>query len=281
MGDLTLLKRLLKLLCFRAEAFLESLSESSNGSSSVADTTNSMWLLLGNIALKNLNLSIGERAFAAIGDVAKVALIRQCQQETGSPLMALLSAEPDWARFEAGPASFEEVLGTYIKTHNWERAIAYARRFGGEALVEDVQGQYYNWLLETGQHSLAASILERSGKVEEALALYLKSGRLYAVTRMILENWDGTASAKNGSLNGGGENGAKVINAETIRRVIEQLLSREAFEEAADLLQLPPIDDKRAALENYVAGAAYSKAITLARKHFPAEVVGLENQVNS
>ena len=268
---------------FRAEAFLESLSESSNGSSSVADTTNSMWLLLGNIALKNLNLSIGERAFAAIGDVAKVALIRQCQQqETGSsPLMALLSAEPDWARFEAGPASFEEVLGTYIKTHNWERAIAYARRFGGETLVEDVQGQYYNWLLETGQHSLAASILERSGKVEEALALYLKSGRLYAVTRMILENWDGTASAKNGSLNGGENGGIKVINAETIRRVIEQLLSREAFEEAADLLQLPPIDDKRAALENYVAGAAYSKAITLARKHFPAEVVGLENQVKT
>ena len=101
---------------------MESLTESSpNGT---ADT-NTMWLLLGNIALKNLNLSIGERAFAAIGDVAKVSFIKQCQQD-GS-MIALL--DNDWNRFES-VGNFDEVLNTYMKTYNWDRAIQFARRHG-------------------------------------------------------------------------------------------------------------------------------------------------------
>ena len=226
-----------------------------------------MWLLLGNIALKQLNLSVGERAFAAVGDIAKVSFIRRCQQN--NDMIALL--DHDWQRFES-TGDFDTVLQTYIVTYKWERAIDFARRRthnGINELVEELQSKYYKWLLETGQISIAAQILEKSGKIEEAIAMYLKAGRMFAVTKLIVANHS--------------DEGRSVgdINVELIRKVINQLNQKEAYEEAGDLYQLPVIDDQHEALRSYIKACAYPKAIQLARKNFPDQVTTLENQVIS
>ena len=87
---------------------------------------------------------------------------------------------------------------------------------------------------------------------------------MFAVTKLIVNNWN---SSKH------------TISSEMIAKVIDELNRKEAFEEAADLYQLPVIDNKEAALAGFIRGNAYAKAIQLARKHFPGEVVSLENQV--
>ncbi|KAJ6223282.1 hypothetical protein RDWZM_001827 [Blomia tropicalis] len=239
----------------RAESFLESLE---NNSTNTLDTT-PMWLLLGNIALKQLNLSVGERAFAALGDVAKVSFIKACQQD--SSMIALL--DHDWSRFESG--DFDQVLSIYLRTYNWERAIAFAQKHSRTDLVEKIQTDYYKWLIETGQTSIAAQILEKSGKIEESIAMYLKSGRMLQVTKLILNHYQKT-------------NEGVVITDEMVRKVIDQLLKMESFEEAGDLYQLNGIEEFDSALAAYVKGCVFSKAIHLAKDKFPDEVVRLENQ---
>ena len=236
---------------FSAELFLESLGNEPNVD------TNSMWLLLGNIALKNLNLSIGERAFAAIGDIAKVEFIKQCMND--SNMIALL--DNDWERFESG--DFDTVLKTYLNTFNWDRAIQFARHYGRTELVSDIQAKYYDWLLETGQHSIAAQILEQSGKFEEAVALYIKSGRMYQVAKLITSQFESNNH----------------LSKSLVLSVIDELKKFDSFEEAGDLLQLPIIDDVDGALRSFIKAKSFAKAINLARKSFPDQVVSLELQV--
>lgn len=220
-----------------------------------------MWLTLGNLALKNLNLSIAERAFAAIGNLAKVNFINQCQRD--ATMLALLDS--DWNRFELG--NFELVLTTYLNTYNWERAIKFAKKYGRNDLVHDLQEKHYQWLLNTGQHTIAAQILERDGKFEEAIDLYLKDGRLVQLTKLIVNQF-----AENNNING-------QISKTLIEKIISKLLQANAFEEAGDLYQLNIIDNKQLALELFIKGKAFGKAIILARTHFPDQVVNLEKMV--
>lgn len=217
-----------------------------------------MWLMLGNIALKNLNLSIGERAFAAIGDVAKVSFIKQCMND--SNMIALI--DNDWDRFESG--DFDTVMQTYENTFNWDRAIQFAKRYGRNDLVEDINNKYYDWLVQTGQHSMAAHILEQNGKVEEAIALYIKSGRMYQVAKLVLGQFESN----------------NPLNKSLVTNVIEELEKHESYEEAGDLYQLPVIANNDSALKAFIRGNSFTKAINLARKFFPDQVVGLENQVS-
>ena len=108
-----------------------------------------MWRLLGNVALKNSNLVVAERAFAAIGDITRAAFIRECADNYTK--LSLL--DNDWSTFESG--DFDEVIDTYIKLHKWERAIDLAVRSGRDEVKEDLEQCYYNWLLDSEQQAEA------------------------------------------------------------------------------------------------------------------------------
>ena len=250
----------------RAQSFLESLGEQQRNSQTATITdTNSMWLQLGNLALKNLNLTVAERSFAAIGDLAKVNFIQQCQLD--SSMLALLDG--DWDRFESG--NFDKVLSIYLNTYNWDRAIKFATKYGRHDLIEELQQKYYQWLLDTGQHSIAAMILQQDGKLEEAIGLYMKAGRLVQLTKLIVDHFSISNNQKGGDQN-------QIINKDLVDKIIIDLERAEAFEEAGDLYQLPIIDNKQNALRSFTKAKAFSKAINLARTHFPDEVVTLESQ---
>ncbi|XP_054157078.1 intraflagellar transport protein 172 homolog [Oppia nitens] len=233
----------------RAESFLESLS--------LTTESESMWRLLANVALKNSNLLIAERAFAAIGDISKATFVRECVHDYSK--LALL--DDDWSGFESSSADFDEVIDTYIRLHKWQRAIDYSVRSGRYETKQDLEQQYYNWLLDSGQEAEAGLIMEKSGKYEEAVKLYTRSGHLIQAGKLILNNM--------------GKRGFD-IQKPSVEQVIRDLVSSEFYEEAGQLLETNLVGDNRSALDNYIKGNAYAKAIALARKEFPDEVVGLE-----
>ncbi len=233
-----------------AESFLESLP--------LTAESESMWRLLGNVALKHSNLIIAERSFAAVGDITRAAFVKECADDYSK--LALL--ENDWNTFETG--DFDKVIETYIKLHKWEKAIDLSIRSGRIEVKEDLEQRYYNWLLDSGQQAEAGIIMEKAGKNEEAIKLYLKSGRMVQACKLVLNIVN-----KRGSD----------INKSLVEQVINELISTGFYEEAGLLYETSLINDKNAALENFIKGNAYIKAINLARKEFPDQVVGLELKV--
>ncbi|OTF75067.1 Wimple/ift172-like protein, partial [Euroglyphus maynei] len=109
-------------------------------------------------------------------------------------------------------------------------------------------------------------ILQQNGKLEEAIGLYMKSGRLVQLTKLIVDHFS-TNSDQN-----------QIISKDLVDKIIIDLERAEAYEEAGDLYQLPIIDNKQNALRSFTKAKAFSKAINLARVQFPDEVVTLESQ---
>lgn len=217
-----------------------------------------MWRTLGNVALKNSNLIVAERAFAAIGDITRAVFIRECADNYGK--LALL--DNDWSAFESG--DFNEVIDTYVKLHKWEKAIDFAVRMGRNEVKEDLEQQYYNWLLDSGQQAEAGLIMEKSGKHDDAIRLYMKSGRLVQASKLVLNNV--------------GKRGSE-ISKSLVEQLISDLISAELYEEVGLIYESSLMNDKSGALDNYIKGRSFTKAIALARKEFPDEVVALELKV--
>lgn len=217
----------------------------------------STWRTLGHVALKSYDLLIAERAFAAVGDVTRAAFVRECSEDASK--LALL--ENDWSTFESN--DFNDVIETYIKLHKWDVAVNLASRTGRLDVKEDLERRYFDWLLDTKQEAEAASLMDRAGNSEEALRLYLKSGQAVQASKLILEK--------------AGRRGFD-ISKSMIHETISALTSSGFYEEAGQLYESNLIGDANAALENYVKGNAYIKAIELARREFPDEVVKLESK---
>ncbi|RWS27118.1 Wimple/ift172-like protein, partial [Leptotrombidium deliense] len=234
---------------YRAMSFLESCNMSAE-----SDT---MWRTLGSVALKNSNLLIAERAFAAVGDITRASYVRECLEDPNK----LLLLENDWSTFETN--DFDAAIETYLTLHKWTKAIDLAARWGRTDVKDDLERKYYSWLLETGQEAEAGSLMEKAGKLEEAVKLYMKSGRMIQAASAIL-----SASSKRNFDMG----------STLIETVIKDLISAKFYTEAGKLYELPTINNNSEALNCYIKAKAFDKAIDLARREFPEEVVKLEGQ---
>ncbi|RWS06825.1 Wimple/ift172-like protein [Dinothrombium tinctorium] len=233
----------------RAMSFLETCNMSAE--------SDFMWRTLGNVALKSSNLTIAERAFAAVGDVTRASYIRECLEDP----MKLALLDSDWSTFESH--DFDNAIETYLTLHKWTKAIDLAARWGRDDVKEDLEKKYFNWLLESNQEADAGELMEKAGNLEEAIKLYLKAGRVVQAAGAIL-----AASSKRDFD----------LSVSLIESVIRELAASKFYEECGKLNELPMINNITEALNCYIKAKAYNKAIDLARKEFPDEVVRLENQ---
>ena len=229
----------------RATSFLESCGFSSE--------SDNMWRTLGKVALKEYNLSVAERAFAAVGDVAKVSFIREAKDDHSK--LALL--DNDWDTFEANE-DFDDAVEFYIKINKWNKAIDLASKNGRSDIKDDLESRYYDYLIQSGQESEAASLKEKSGDLEEAIRLYIQSGRVVQAARVILDRKRHDFSRSQ------------------IETVVQELKKAGFYDEAGELYESSSVNDYESALDCYRLGHNYPKAIELARKEFPEEVVKLE-----
>ena len=234
----------------RAVSFLESVRH-------LTAESESMWRHLAKVALKNNNLLVAERSFAAVGDVTRATFIRECEGD----LYQLALLDKDWSTFETN--DFDEAIETYIRLHKWQRAIDLAARTGRGDVQQDLEQRYFKYLMDSGQQAEAGAVMERSGDLLEAIKLYEASGRPVQAAKVILE---ATKSQKGSS-----------ISESLIKTIIQDLKASEFWSEAGTLYEMT-MRDPTSALESYVTGKDFVKAIDLARKEFPEEVVSLEGK---
>lgn len=219
--------------------------------------TDLMWRSLAQAALKQSDMGVSERAYAAVGDWTKADYIRQCLNDESK--LSLL--ENDWTTYESN--NIEDVVKTYVSIHQWEKAIETASRFGRSDLKEDLERRYLDYLIDTNQEAEAGLLMERKGRYEEAIRWYIKSGRAIQAANLIFE-LSSTTSVK--------------LNRGLVEDVVREMKNCRFYEEAGRLCETPQISDLNQAYLLYLEGKCFAQAIELARTEFPEEVVKLEEQ---
>ncbi|XP_077366599.1 intraflagellar transport protein 172 homolog [Festucalex cinctus] len=245
-------------------AFLETLE--------MSPETEAMWKTLRNLALEARQVHIAERCFAALGDVSTLRYLHQTSQiaekvskEMGGDgmlfyqvqvRMAVLDKNMELAEMHyMEQNAVDEAIEMYQELHMWDKCIAVAEAKGHPEL-DALRGNYYQWLSDTLQHEKAGEVKEGEGDYQAAINLYLKAGLPAKAARLAVSQ---PAVANNG---------------DAVGRITASLVKAEYYEQAGDLYE--KTRNHKRALECYCKGAAFSKAVELARHSFPAEVVKLE-----
>eukprot|EP00744_Colponema_vietnamica_P002535 GILI01003961.1.p1 GENE.GILI01003961.1~~GILI01003961.1.p1 ORF type:complete len:1242 (-),score=439.08 GILI01003961.1:257-3580(-) len=232
-----------------------------------------MWTTLSQQALLDHNLRVAQRCFAALGDMSKSRylhkvnqLAQQYAQELGGDghrhfavqaRMAILNKQ--FPRAEAillDQNQTEECMEMYQELHKWEEAIRVAEKMNHPD-VKEHKANFYQWLLETHQEEKAAELKERQGDYQTAVALYLKGGLPARAAALI-------------------QTTPQQYSQELLERVATALTNANMHDKAGDLFE--KMDMLQRALDAYIRGQAYRKAVDLARRSFPSQVVSLEEQ---
>lgn len=232
-------------------------------------SSDAMWSALSKLALDSAEYIIAERCFAAVGDVSKAKLLHEInriiQEQGNTPqakqhylVRALVSIlNKQFKRAEAiftqqGQADY--AINMYKQMHQWSEALTVAESKNhpsGPKLRQD----FYTYLLATKQEEVAGELKEKEGDYQTALQLYLKGGFPAKAADLVLS-----------------QNITQDNNL--CETVAESLLKAKAYEKAGEFLESLQLHKR--ALEAYCKGHAYFKAVELARKAFPAQVVRLE-----
>uniref|UniRef100_A0A8C6TKI7 IFT80/172/WDR35 TPR domain-containing protein n=1 Tax=Neogobius melanostomus TaxID=47308 RepID=A0A8C6TKI7_9GOBI len=248
----------------RATAFLETLE--------MSPETEAMWKTLSKLALEAQQLHIAERCFAALGDVSTVRFLHQTNQiadkvekEMGGDGTAHYQVQARVATLDKNfklaercymeQNAVDEAIEMYQELHMWDDSISVAEA-NGHPELENLRSGYLSWLTDTAQDEKAGEVKEREGDFSAAVSLYLRAGLPAKAARLALSRPELTN------------------NTDTINRIAASLIKADFHERAGDLYE--QIRNHQRALECYVKGGAFRKAVELSRAAFPSEVVRLE-----
>ncbi len=224
------------------------------------------WKTLAKLAVEQQNLYVAERCYAALGNIAKADYLRKINKlvaqegvENFRVQAKLAVLDKQFHRAEAillQNDEVEEAMAMYQELHRWDESIKIAEK-KNHPDVREFKENYFQWLIDTNQEAKAAEVKEREGDFHTAISLYLKGG-LPAKAANIVTNYN------------------VAIPHDQLEKISAQLISSSMFEKAGEFLERLNILDR--ALDCYVRGHAFRKAVDLARRAFPAHVVNLEEE---
>ena len=235
----------------KAMFFLENQTDSSSVS---------IWKRLNEIAFQHKDYLVLERSLAAIGDLVKSQYVRDCATDN----LKRIIFQQDWTEFE-NTNDAETVIKTYVDLYRWSSAIDYANRMGYSERKEQLEQEYYDYLMKNGREFEAGQICERKGDHLNAVKLYLKSSRVLDASRLIFSCWKKGIS----------------LPDEILRQIVDHLKRNGFYEEAGYFYEQNVLNlenNNELALECYKKGALFDLAIELSRKRFPMTVVTLEEE---
>ena len=238
----------------------------------LSNETAAMWNQLAKRAWEERQLNAAERCYAALGDVSKARYLRRINKivdgvsrTTGTDGIqhfkvraSLALLDGDFARAEriyVEQGQAEEAIEMYQTMHRWTDAIKVAEETGnGDA--SQMKLHYFEYLEKSGQEEAAAKLKEEEGDYVTAINLYLKGGFPAKAARI--------ANTKHNI--GGGQ--------QLLEKIGRAMINAGMFEKAGDFYER--MDDVMRAMELYIKGNAYRRAVELARRSFPEQVVRLE-----
>jgi intraflagellar transport protein 172 len=232
-----------------------------------------MWKQLKDMALQIGELAIAKRCAAAIGDVALSKYIsevleikKQAEEDMGirgadhylvRSKLSLLQKDLKLAEIEMlNQGKVDECIAMYQKYNKHDAAIRVAEQARHPDTVE-MRQTYFQHLLDTNQEEQAALLKEREGDYHQAINLYLKGNMPGRAANVIIE--------------------ANIQQPIQLLDAVATALTRASlFELAGEFYER--LDELQRALDNYLRGHAYRKAVELSRRCFPGRVVELQSK---
>jgi intraflagellar transport protein 172 len=182
-----------------------------------------------------------------------------------------MEAPEVWARlyildkqFKAAEAIYlehnqlDEAIQMYQRLHMWDEALNLAEAKAHPHL-DDLRVAHAKWLLETGQEEKAGSLKESECDYTGALSMYLKAGLATRASRLVQTREE------------------LLTDPDIVSRITSALLKGEFFEQAGELFEKVGGKEDQA-LDCFRKGKTYARAVELARREFPSEVVNLEDE---
>ena len=230
-----------------------------------------MWENVANNAMAARKLSIASRCYAALGDVACSAFLKDIVEseenyakETGNDP----AADPDsWAKLailngelKTAEAIYleqnelDKALEMYQKYWHWEDALSLAESRGWAGL-NVLRDKHLAWLLESGQAARAAGIIEADNP-RRAIKLFLESRRAGRAARLLLSNE------------------SLLEDPSIVGEVVRILKATDLMELAGEILERT--SEFSEAIKCYAKAGVFSRALDLARSVEPNSVVTLE-----
>lgn len=231
-----------------------------------SEEADAMWKQLSDLALMENKLSIAERCAAALGDVARARFLhgvnKIVQKNDGSQDFYAVKARMAMLRrdFKAAELHFldfgqiDDAIEMYQVMHRWDQAILVAEN-NNHPEAKEMRRNYFTYLQESNQEEKAAELKAQEGDHMLAISLYLKGG-LPAKAAAVVKNHPGS------------------YGQDMLEKIASALSQSGMHEKAGDFFER--MDQLQRALDAFVKGHAYRRAVSLARTSFPGKVVQLE-----
>jgi intraflagellar transport protein 172 len=232
-----------------------------------------MWKQLSTAAIEVMDLAIAQRCAAAVGDVATSKYLGEiydakvsAERATGMrgedhyivrSKLALFNKDLKGAEEELlNQGKVKECIQMYQKLMKNDAAIRVAEENRYHEAVEMRQA-HFQYLLDTNQEQQAAAMKDREGDYIQAINLFLKAGTPGKAAKVVLDN--------------------DMRQPVQLLESIASALTRAGMHDRAGEFY-ERLDELQRALESYIRGNAFRKAVELARRSFPARVVELQEQ---
>lgn len=222
------------------------------------------WKNLLKAALERENYFVVEKCYAAMGDYSKQSFFRKVNKlkRKGKEASWEVKVELALLKGQFGVAESllierdmrDKAMEMFQDMHRWEDAIRLGRQSGQG---QEMEQQFVKWLLESGQNLKAGEILLKSGDVDRAADLFKKEGLPGVGAKKMLE--------------------AKVSKTHSVwERVESECDSKGLFWILGEVYLYR--GKRRKALNAFIKGNHFAKAVHLARKEQPEIVVGLHEK---
>lgn len=239
----------------------------------ISSEVEAMWRQLHSLSVKVGDLRIAERCSAAVGDVAMSAFLGEvkdikakAEAELGfrgsdhylvRSKMSLFRKDLKAAEIELlNQGKVDECIEMYQKLMKHDSAIRIAEQAKRPDAIEMRQA-YFQYLLDSNQEERAASLKERECDFIQAINLYLKGGMPGKAAQVVVDH--------------------DIQQPLQLLDSVAVALSRAGMHDRAGEFY-ERLEELPRALDSYIRGNAYRKAVELARRCFPGRVVELQEQ---
>lgn len=232
-----------------------------------------MWKQLCTLSIAAGELIVAQRCAASTGNAALSRFLSQINEErlrieedhqidsTQHYMirykLALIDKDLRLAEEELlSQGKVDDCILMYQNLFKFDAAIRVAEQ-SRHSNVVDMRKEYFQYLLDTNQEEKAASVKEKEGEFVQAINLYLKGGMPAKAADVILSN-------------------DMKPNVQILEMVVSALVRAGLHDIAGDFYDR--LQESQKALDSYVRGHAYKKAVELARRSYPSKVVDLQEQ---
>jgi intraflagellar transport protein 172 len=232
-----------------------------------------MWRQLKSASLVVGDLAIAQRCAAAVGDIAgakylggiadlqmkavREAGLRPDEHYMVRSKMALLKKDLMLAEDELlNQGKVDECIEMYQSLSKYAQAIRVAEQNRHPDAAEMRQA-YFSYLLDTNQEEQAAALKEKEMDFVQAINLYLKGGMPAKAAQVVIDQ--------------------DIRQPVQLLDTIATALTRaQMYDKAGEFYER--LEELQRALDSYVRGNAFRRAVDLARRNFPGRVVELQDQ---